>query len=343
MASIYDRKTLMGVYEQWNRPSNFLKRIFFGNTITSQTPNIEFDFKKHKKKTAAFISPILGGVVQTKEGFSVKEYKMPVVGETYILSAEDEAFERKAGQQIYEQKMMPKIAGYLEEHDNAISRKEILTCAELLTTGTITVQEKNTSGEDGNLWNIDFGLTNTETLGSGLMWNEEGTDPIADLKRWRTTVSNASGIAPRICVLEPEAASAFVNNENVKDMLDTRRITLGQIDPTVLEVGVTYLGTLTSLGLEMYEYQEQVHDGTKDVDILPKGTVIMGPGSDKWVIGPIALEIGDKKGGAEPEIITAERVAHSWVEKNKTRNLETMARFLPLVGDISAYFTATVI
>ena len=187
-------------------------------------------------------------------------------------------------------------------------------------------------------------MTNKETLGDGLRWNQPGTDPIADLKRWKTTVVKTSGISPKVCVLEPESASAFINNVSVKDQLNTRRIELGQINPVELEPGVTYLGTLTSVGLEMYEYQEQVHNGTENVDIMPKGIVIMGPGNDKWVVGPIAIHTkNDGLNFSEPEIYTAERVAHSWIEKGKKRNLETLARFIPKVGDIDGYFCATVL
>lgn len=344
MATIFDKKVLMGVYEQSMRPSNFLKRIFFPTPKNSLTPNIELDFKKHKRRASAFVSPIKGGVINEKETFSTNAYKIPTVGECYVLNAENEAFERQAGEAIYGARMAEKVGGYLQEHDNYISRSEIIACKDLLTTGVITVNEKNPDGTAGASWAIDFTLTNKEVLGAGFRWDEATSDPIADLKRWKKDVVAKAGVSPRVCVLEPEAATAFVNNPKTKDQLNTRRVELGHINPTELEPGVIYLGTLSSLGLEMYEYQEQVYNGTDDVDILPKGTVLMGPGTDRWVIGPIALHSNNNgQDFSEPEIFTKPRVAHSWIENGKKRNLETLARFIPLVGDIDGYFCATVI
>ena len=105
---------------------------------------------------------------------------------------------------------------------------------------------------------------------------------------------------------------------------------MGVIKPEVLEPGVVYLGTITALGIDVYEYQEYVHNGTADEAVMPEGAVILGPGNDNWMIGPIAIfPQRSTTGLGEPEIHTKERVSHQWTADGKTISLETMGRFMP--------------
>ena len=92
--------------------------------------------------------------------------------------------------------------------------------------------------------------------------------------------------------------------------------------------------------MDIYEYQDWYFDETTETDkeILPEGSVIMGTTGNEMLYGAIAIY--DRKSDGtlgEPTIYKGERVADSWREGNKSRNLETMAKPLPYPTDIDGF------
>ena len=80
-------------------------------------------------------------------------------------------------------------------------------------------------------------------------------DPIADLKRWHETVQKTGFVNCDICVMGGDVANAFVNHAKVQKMLDVKNFNLAVIQPKQLPNGVTYLGTIHELGLDIYKLQ----------------------------------------------------------------------------------------
>ena len=59
-----------------------------------------------------------------------------------------------------------------------------------------------------------------------------------------------------ICIMAKDVANAFVNNAKVKSVLDVRAYDLAVIKPRELPNGLTYIGTIHKLGLDIYQYNE---------------------------------------------------------------------------------------
>ena len=51
-------------------------------------------------------------------------------------------------------------------------------------------------------------------------------------------------------------AAAFVNHPKVKELLDVKNYNLAVIQPRQLPNGVTYIGTIHEIGLDIYKYNE---------------------------------------------------------------------------------------
>lgn len=342
----FDRRVLNGFYKQEKPASTFLRRIFFPVTNLLDTPKVEKHFKKGKRRTAPFVSPKIGGKFYTEKGFDIHQNAIPTVGVSIKLSAEDEAFTIGLGQNPYSKNQYAKVGSYLRDQSDMITRTEQMIIAELLTTGKFAVQEVDTNGENlAEAYEIDFKMTNIFKAGAGEFagtknWGEDGSDPIADLKKMRLAIWKQAGINPRNVVLSPDVATNFIMHEKVKPYLDVKRIETGLIKPEVLEPGVLYLGYINELGMDIYEYQDWYLDEKTDTEkeILPPGSVVMGTTGNEMLYGAVALYDRKTDGTmGEPTIYKSERVADSWKEGNKTRILETMAKPLPYPTDIDGF------
>lgn len=348
--SSFDRRSMNGYYKNTLAPSNFLRRIYFPKTVKLPTPKLERDFKKSKRIAAPFVSPKVGGKLYTDRGFDLQKYSIPTVGTAIKLSAEDEAFTRGLGQNPYALKQAyQKVADYLDDQNNQIARKEQLMIAELLTTGKFQIQEVDAEGANlGEAYEVNFGMTNIHKTGAGKFadskpWTDPTSDPIEDLKKLRKEIWQKTGLNPRVVTLSPDVATIFIDHSKVKEVLNTRRVELGNIKPETLEPGVVYLGYINALGQDFYEYQDYIYDEKTQAEkeVLKEGSVIMGTTQNEMLYGAIALYSRDKEGqiseNALPDIFTQERVADSWREGNKTRVLETLSKPLPFPTDIDSF------
>ena len=63
-----------------------------------------------------------------------------------------------------------------------------------------------------------------------------------------------------------DVANAFVNHAKVQKMLDVKNFNLAVIQPKQLPNGVTYLGTIHELGLDIYKYNEWYLDDWTNPD-----------------------------------------------------------------------------
>lgn len=64
--------------------------------------------------------------------------------------------------------------------------------------------------------------------------------------------------------MDPGASDLFMNNDKVKELMNLKNYFVGEVKPETEGVnGAIYIGTLSSLGLDIYEYQE-FYDKIKD-------------------------------------------------------------------------------
>lgn len=143
------------------------------------------------------------------------------------------------------------MADDFKELREQILRREELMCAQTIFTGTIPIIG------DGVNEVIDFSFTNKEKITTAAKkWTADTSDPIADIKRWHETVQKKGFVNCDICVMGSDVANAFVNHPKVQKMLDVKNFNLAVIQPKQLPNGVTYVGTIHELGLDIYKYNE---------------------------------------------------------------------------------------
>lgn len=341
--NIYESRVMLQAIEMMKPANTFLKDTFFPTTNTFLTENVDIDYYKGRRKMAPFVSPRSAGKTMDRQGFVTKSFKPAMIKPQRIITGDD-INKRTMGENIYsakspEQRAAEILAQDLTDLNDAITRREEWMVAQILFTGKVDI-----IGEDVNA-TLDFDFDNKETLSSVYLWNEDTSDPIADLKGWRLQIIKKSGVNPDRVIMSSDVVDAFINHEKVKSSLDNRRIILGQINPSILPGGVTYIGSISILGLDIYSYDEWYYDeeSKEEKPMVPEGTVMLGSSNARSSMLYGAVTLTDQNTN---NFITYEgaRIPDSWIEKAPAaRILQMHSRPLPVPHEVDAWFVATVL
>jgi hypothetical protein len=336
--NIYNTRTMMRAVELLLPPRTFLMDTFFPNFETKVTEEIDVDFKKGKRKMAPFVAPRIGGKVMDRQGFTTRSYKVPKIAPERVISVDDIKY-RSLGESLYssktpEQRAREVLANDLIELDDYITRREEWMCREVLFNGKVVMIGEEFEQE------VNYNFTNKETLTAGAIWTEATSKPLEDLKRWRLAVIQKTGKAPNIVVFESSVVDAFLKNAEVKEMMDLQRLNVGAIEPSIQNEAITFIGKISSLGLEIYSYDEwYIDDDGVEQPMVPVGQIMMGSrGMNKRIYGAVT-QIENEK------FVTIEgtRIPKSWVDAdNEVRKLRMSSRPLPVPEDVDGWYVAQV-
>jgi len=348
--SPFEPRTMGEVVKRMPPVHTFFKSTFFRNIKTFVTNSVDVDFKKGNRALAPFVHPKIGGKTMPNRGFKTKNYVPPYVAPDKVTTVGD-LVNRMAGENIYSgqtpaQRAIAKLAEDFSELNEMITRREEWMAAQALVTGKIPIIGEGLDEE------IDFGFTNKETLSTAQRWSAANSDPIADLKRWRKQVQKTGFVNCNICVMADDAATAFINNAKVKDLLDIKSYDLAAIKPREMPNGVTYIGTINGLGLDIYSYTEWYLDDWSDpttpveYPLVPDKTVILLSTQAAYSMYYGAVTMLDGRGGAAENFITVEgaRVPDSWTVRRPARRfLQLNSNPLPVPHEVDSWFVAVVL
>ena len=275
--SIYEPRTMGRVVQKLPPVRTFFRSTFFKHEETFVTKNVDVDFKKGSRKVAPFVSRVIGGKVVPNTGYETKTYTPPLVAPEKVTTVDD-LLQRRPGESLYSgrtpaERAVLKMADDFKELREMILRREELMCVQTIFTGTIPIIG------DGVNEVIDFSFTNKEKITTAAKkWTADTSDPIADLKRWHETVQKTGFVNCDICVICGDVANAFVNHAKVQKMLDVKNFNLAVIQPKQLPNGVTYLGTIHELGLDIYKYNERYLDAWTNTNKPEDKTLVPAAG-----------------------------------------------------------------
>ncbi|WP_198468995.1 major capsid protein [Acetomicrobium sp. S15 = DSM 107314] len=335
---LFETRTMLQMLEEMKPARTFLKERFFSNMRTFDTEYVDIDIIKGKRRMAPFVSPVIGGKTVERLGYKTETYKPVLVAPDMITTAED-LLKRAPGSNLYERQSPEERAAEqmgrdMAELDEMITRREEWMVAQALFTGSIRM-----TGE-GVDQSVNFGLTNTEILEGTSIWSDKSnSDPLKDLRGWRREILKSSGVNPDTLILGSDVVDAFLGHPIVKEDLSTRRVDLGVIDPTQMPGGVTYLGYLKDVGLDLFSYDEwYLDDNGVEQPMVPTNKVLIGSTqarTDMLYGAVLDVEIG---------AIDLPRVPRTWVQKKPSaRFLQLSSRPLPVPVQIDAFFVATVL
>ena len=298
-------RALFLVVNQMPKPRTFLYDTFFNDRETTDKEEVLIEFKNGRR----FVAPFKTVKIAPKKTFSANEL----------------TFERMAGENPFatdpEMKKAKAIAETLSEQTEQISRTREMMAAEVLYNLTLTVKGEGISDK------IEyFDKQEKEHITNvAVAWDQKNSDPIKDINTLLRKITEEGGTRPSAIILDSKASDLFQNNDKVKEVMNFINFYVGQIKPETENVeGVIYIGTLSSLGLDIYEYQEYYDyvdvDGlTKTKSLVPEYTALLVPKGNKVKFG---AESTIKDGLLEGELIP--RIFED--EKNDTVEIRTISK-----------------
>lgn len=344
--NLFEPRTMMKAIERMAPVNTFFKTTFFSNVETSPTKTVEADFVKGNRKLAPFVHPKIGGKTVENTGYKTNIFEPALVAPDTVTSADD-LMNRLPGESLYSgvtpaERAAVKLGQDLAKLDEMITRREEWMCAQALLTGKIPV-----IGEGLN-YEIDFQFTNKVTLSGTDLWSDDASDPMQDLEDWYKQVQLNGLVNPDICIMAGNVANRFTQHPKVKDVLDVKNYELAIIAPKQLPNGVTYVGTINKLGLDIYQYNEWYLDDWTDADtpetkpLVPDGTVMLLSTRANYTMAYAAITLINEDGTFYT--VEGSRVPDSWIEKKPPRRfVQVSSKPLPIPHEVDSWFVAKVI
>lgn len=346
--SIYEPRTMGRIVEKLPPVRTFFRDTFFRREETFNTESVDVDFVKGTRKVAPFVHRIIGGKTVPNTGYETKTYKPPLVAPDKITTVDD-LLKRRPGESLVSgrspaERAVLKMSDDFRELRDMISRREELMCVQSIFTGKIPI-----IGEGLNEV-IDFGFTNTEVISAATKkWSNAGSDPIGDLKRWHKQVQKTGFTNCNACVMADDVATVFVGHEKVQKVLDVRNYNLAVIQPRQLPNGVTYVGTIHELGMDIYTYNEWYLDDWTDPEtpeekpLVPNGMLAMLSTNANYSMYYGAITLIDE-GTKEFKTVEGKYVPDTWVKRKPARRfLQLQSAPLSVPHDVDSWLTAKVL
>lgn len=345
---IYTPRRMGRVVEKLPPVNTFFRSTFFKNEETFPTEKVDVDFVKGSRKVAPFVHRLIGGKTVPNTGYQTKNYTPPLVAPDKVTTAGD-LLKRLPGENILSgqtpaQRAVHKLKKDFSELRDMITRREELMCTQAIFTGKIPIIGEGINEE------IDFNFTNKETLTKATeKWNNEASNPIADLKRWHEKVQKTGFTNCNMCIMASDVVDVFLSHPKVKDLLDTKNYNLATINPRQLPNGVTYIGTINELGLDIYKYCEWYLDDWTDPKTpaekphVPEGTLALISSHADYSMYYGAVTLLDEKTN---NFVTVEGkyVPDTWTKRKPARRfLQLSSAPLPVPHDVDSWFVAKVI
>jgi hypothetical protein len=340
---LFTPRTMTEALLQEKRPGAFLINTFFPVRPTHQTEAVDIHIVDGKRKLAPFVNPNSEGVLVEKNSRTAETFVPPLIKPKDRTSAEDILASVNPGNAVYveggqtvEERAALMLMDDMRRLDDMIVRREEWMASRALFTGAISIKGQ---GVDETI-DFAFKTTHKPTLSGTSLWTDAASKPFDDLRTWKTLIAKDAGVTATDVVLGSSAAAAFFANDQIQKLFDLRQITVGQLNPTMenLPQGVTYLGRVTALGLDLWTYDEWfVDDQTgNEAEMVPTDRILVVSRQANFKLHY----------GAIPEIppVVGSRWVKSWMQEDPAgRFLMVQARPLPVPHQKDAIVSAKVV
>lgn len=260
------REGWLELFEESRQPSLFLSRDFTvkrGGIYNGA--KVAIDIQRFDDKVAPVVTEFTGPNLNDFSQYTTKEFEPPQLDEGAPVNVTD-LINRLAGVDPYTAAYTT-YAGQLQailmrnfvQLEFKIQRHIELQASQILQTATLTLP-----GPDGNTaYTLDFHgkASHFPTVATG--WSDPTSDPIADILPVCNAIQNDSGLIPDQLYLGDTALSNFLKNANVKEYLDNRRITAGELRPQYDGSGAVFWGFVWvgNFQLEIWGYSKTYKNG----------------------------------------------------------------------------------
>jgi len=256
---------MLNAYRQLTGSQRFLSS-FFGSPESNfhNTEHVEIDITREDEEVAIAVHDItVGPRMNESTVYTNKRLTPPIYKEMGPVSAWS-LMKRQAGQDPFQDpdfqaNAMASAMDLYRKLEAKVRRAVELQAAEVLQTGMLTVAD-----QDGNpIVEIDFKPKTAHFADAAGTWAGGAGDPLLDLEARADLIRDNGRVEASRVIMGRSAIRGFLANDDVRALLDNRRIGLGEIgQPQSRGVGGKLHGTI-SVGqnvLEIWSYTGQYKD-----------------------------------------------------------------------------------
>ncbi|WP_437831751.1 major capsid protein [Niallia taxi] len=343
---LYKTTTMLPAIQQMIAPTSFLKNTFFPDGETFYTEEVLLDFTKGKRKMAPFVAPRVGGITMDREGYKTVKYLAPKIAPQRVLTIDDLVI-RGLGENVIssktpQQRQVELLAKDIKELTAMITRRQEWMSAQALLNGKVVMKGfTDRSDKDYVEQILDFNFTNKEVLEGTDRWGQGGKI-YEDLEEWKLKITQLTDATVDMAILGRDALKAFRNDATIQKLMDIRNMNNIEYKPVYRGEGVSYIGRIAELNLDIYTYDSWYLDDDKVLKpYIPANTVILAKSNlGETLYGAITqMEKSEQFVTYEGKI-----VPRSWADVNaEARMIRLASRPVPKPNDADEWFVAQVV
>lgn len=241
---------------------------------------VKVDVQRDGRDVAIVVKNInLGPNKNQSTAYSSKEFTPPLLDEEGDINSW-ETFDRLAGQDPFQDvefvdKAMEDAFRLFRKLDAKIRRTTELMCSQIFQGAKLEL-----ASNDGTQYELDFQGKASHFPTVSTPWGTMGADPYRDLGTLANEIRKNGKRSPYRLVAGPEALDLMLRDPTIKERLDNRGMSVGQIRaPEPRGVGANFHGWLNIDGyiFELFSYAESYDDPVSGQDTLyvPNNKVVM--------------------------------------------------------------------
>jgi len=343
---LYQTITMLPAIQKMIAPTSFLKNTFFPDGETFVTEEVLLDFTKGKRKMAPFVAPRVGGITMTREGYKTERYLAPKIAPQRVITVDDLVI-RGLGENIVssktpQQRQVELLGKDIKELTAMITRRQEWMSAQALLYGKVVMKGFiDRSDKDFVTQELDFNFTNKEILEGSDRWGQGG-NIYEDLENWKLEITKKTDINVDMVIMGRDALKAFRNDANIQKLMDIRNMNNIEYKPVYKGEGVSYIGRIAELNLDIYTYDSWYLDDDNVLKpFIPANTVVLA-----------RANLGETLYGAITQMESSEQfitydgkiIPRSWADVNaEARMIRLASRPVPKPNDADEWFVAQVV
>lgn len=335
----YSTIQLAGIISKQDEFTPFLTNLFCPRSAFFESEEIAFDKIFEDNTLAPYVSPLVAGKVNKKDGYSTMKFKVPYIKDKDAVKPSD-SVKRKAGEAFTgsmsrQARIAAERVRLLRRHDKRISMRIEEQVSQLVQTGKVLC-----SGEGHEDIEVDFQMSagNNITVTGGARWSQlnpstdDGQQIIDDLESWAAEADGDISVA----VFERSVWKHIIKFKAVRELRDTQirgEDSTFSTAPNTNNDLVDYVGRLGTLSCWVYKGFYKDNQGNKQY-FLDTGRLILSPARPDGVVAYGAIE--DVEQG-----MTATRMfSKNWVNKDPSvEYLMSQSAPLAALADIDSIVT----
>ena len=266
-------RRMIEAYRQMGEPTMYFTGMFQTPMINMHTSEeVEIDIVRSDEDISVVVTDISSGYRYNSDDiYTNKSFVPPVHREAAPINAFD-LLKRRPGEDPFQSPNFQasatvKAFNVIRKIENKIRRSIELQAAQVLQTGKATLTDFNGT----NLYEIDYSPKSTHFPTTSNAWDGSNADPFSDIDSVAEVIRNDGLADPDMLIMGSRAFEAFIQNSDVRDRLDNRRIEMARIVPMDrMGNGGTFRGTVE---IGNYAYEIWTYGGRYKQPNSPRGKV----------------------------------------------------------------------